>query len=27
MLFDKSIQDIFCTEDTVILAELLAHNI
>lgn len=27
VLFDKSIKDIFCTEDIVILAEFLAHNI
>ncbi|MDD5292435.1 MAG: DUF3786 domain-containing protein [Candidatus Omnitrophica bacterium] len=27
MLFDKSIKDIFCTEDIVILAETVAHSI
>ncbi|MDD5617630.1 MAG: DUF3786 domain-containing protein [Candidatus Omnitrophica bacterium] len=27
LLFDKSIKDIFCTEDIVILAEFIAHNI
>ena len=27
VLFDKSIKDIFCTEDIVILAEFVAHNI
>jgi hypothetical protein len=27
ILFDKGIKDIFCTEDIVILAEFIAHNI
>jgi hypothetical protein len=27
VLFDKSIQEIFCTEDIVVLAEFIAHNI
>ena len=27
MLFDKNIKDIFCTEDIIILAEFIAHNI
>lgn len=27
VLFDKSVKDIFCTEDIVILAEFIAHNI
>ena len=27
IIFDKSIKDIFCTEDIVILAEFVAHNI
>lgn len=27
ILFDKSIKDIFCTEDVVILAEFIAHSI
>ncbi|MFC1658544.1 DUF3786 domain-containing protein [Candidatus Omnitrophota bacterium] len=27
VLFDKSIENIFCTEDIVILAEFVAHNI
>ncbi|MFH1201609.1 MAG: DUF3786 domain-containing protein [Candidatus Omnitrophota bacterium] len=27
ILFDKSIKDIFCTEDIVILAEFVAHHI
>ena len=27
VLFDKSISDIFCTEDVVVLAEIVAYNI
>lgn len=27
VLFDRSIKDIFCTEDVVVLAEFLAHNV
>jgi len=27
MLFDKSIKDIFCTEDVTVLSEIIAHSI
>ncbi len=27
ILFDKTIKDIFCTEDVVVLAEFVAHNV
>ena len=27
ILFDRNIEDIFCTEDIVIMAEMLAHRL